>query len=103
MEDYSLTALRIFIVFCFLKRKIVCTVPEKTAGCQSNDDCPYSDSCINQLCIDPCAVRNPCALNAECQSANHKANCKCPPGLNGDPFSNCYKGIFGLIFGESIK
>lgn len=73
-------------------------VPEKSAGCQSNDDCPYSNTCINQQCVEPCLVRNPCALNAECQSANHKANCKCPPGLIGDPFANCYKGIFVFSF-----
>jgi len=62
-------------------------------GCKSNDDCPQSDTCLNRKCVNPCTVSNPCAPNAECQAANHRAVCHCPSGLAGNPFINCYQGM----------
>ncbi len=47
--------------------------------------------------MEPCVERNPCAPNAHCQSAHHKATCTCPEGFTGDPFVNCYKGINTVI------
>ncbi|RZF34371.1 hypothetical protein LSTR_LSTR008910 [Laodelphax striatellus] len=65
--------------------------PSTSAGCHSDSECPSTDTCLNQRCVNPCALSNPCAKNAECQALNHKAVCRCPPGLLGDPFVNCYK------------
>lgn len=41
--------------------------------------------------INPCADGNPCAPTAECTVQNGRAACKCPAGLIGDPFRNCFK------------
>lgn len=70
----------------------MCLVPVDT-GCKSNDDCPITDACINRQCLNPCAASNPCATTAECHPDHHKANCRCPIGLIGDPFIKCYEGI----------
>lgn len=40
---------------------------------------------------NPCVVGNPCATTAECKSTNHKAECRCPSGLLGNPFIHCYE------------
>lgn len=34
-------------------------------------------------------MNDPCAINAECYGKNHRSACKCPPGLEGDPFQRC--------------
>lgn len=47
--------------------------------------------CLNRLCVNPCTVANPCAPTAECQALNHKAVCRCPENLIGDPFLRCYE------------
>ncbi|CAH0390731.1 unnamed protein product [Bemisia tabaci] len=60
-------------------------------GCKGDAECLESEVCINLLCVNPCAVSTPCAPSAECQADNHRAMCKCPSGLVGDPFVNCYK------------
>jgi len=40
---------------------------------------------------DPCNP-SPCGQNAECIRNGDNANCKCPPGHQGDPFVFCKKG-----------
>lgn len=70
----------------------VLNIAAEKPGCKINDDCPQSDTCLNQQCINPCTVSNPCAPNAECQAKNHRAVCQCPSGLAGNPFINCYQG-----------
>merc|ERR1712004_171305 len=40
---------------------------------------------------DPCNP-SPCGTNAECIPSGDNANCKCPPGHQGDPFVFCKKG-----------
>lgn len=59
--------------------------------CQSDNQCPTSKACINQLCRDPCADRNPCIQNAECRTIQHHPTCVCPVGWAGDPQIQCYK------------
>ena len=39
--------------------------------------------------MNPCSVDNPCARTAECTVDGHRAQCKCPPGFTGDPYSQC--------------
>lgn len=60
-------------------------------GCKRNEECSLSEACLNAQCVNPCAVGNPCALTANCIPLNHKAMCKCPAGLEGDPFIRCYE------------
>lgn len=66
-------------------------VPQDQPGCKSNDECSLSETCLNRNCVNPCAVGNPCAQTAECSAINHKAQCRCPADLIGDPFIRCYK------------
>jgi len=38
-------------------------------------------------CKDPCP--GSCASNAICKVISHTPRCSCPPGYNGDPFTQC--------------
>ena len=58
-------------------------------GCSSDDECAFTQACRNRACVNPCAVDNPCARTAECTANAHRAQCKCPPGYTGDPYSQC--------------
>ena len=64
----------------------VCSV-----GCSSDSECAITEVCTNRQCLDACINNNPCAPNAECYSTNHQAACRCPPGLEGDPYTNCIR------------
>lgn len=64
--------------------------PTEEPGCRSNDDCPLSDTCLNRRCVNPCVASSPCARNADCLPVNHRAQCRCPAPLVGDPLVNCY-------------
>jgi len=63
-------------------------------GCQSNDECPIDNSCVNKLCRDAC---NPgvCGNNADCQTLEHRPICTCPPGTTGNPTIKCAALTFG--------
>ncbi|KAE8745541.1 hypothetical protein FOCC_FOCC007730, partial [Frankliniella occidentalis] len=69
---------------------LVFAAPEDEPGCRSNDDCPLSDTCLNRRCVNPCVASSPCATNADCVPVNHRAQCRCPAPLVGDPLVNCY-------------
>ena len=56
--------------------------------CILNTECPSTQACINQKCLDPCP--GTCGLNAECRVALHRAVCTCLKGYEGDPFRQCY-------------
>lgn len=58
-------------------------------GCQSDDECSNDKQCFNGECVNPCALGDPCAVNAECYGHNHRAACRCPAGLEGNPFERC--------------
>ena len=58
-------------------------------GCSSDEECASSQACRNRACVNPCSVDNPCGSSADCTVDNHRANCKCPPGFTGDPYSRC--------------
>lgn len=58
-------------------------------GCQSDDECSNDKQCFNGECVNPCALGDPCAVNAECYGHNHRSACRCPPGLEGNPFERC--------------
>ena len=67
--------------------------------CVLNTECPTTQACINQKCVDPCP--GTCGLNAECRVAIHRAVCTCIRGYEGDPFRQCYpkSEYFSLIEG----
>lgn len=62
--------------------------------CIVSSECPQTQACMNQKCIDPCP--GTCAVNAQCIVINHNPICSCPPGYEGDPFSNCVLPIVEL-------
>ena len=74
---------------------VACILADKKIEhiCQSDSECSPLMACMNRRCVDPCGV-NPCAETAECQIENHRHVCQCPKDFSGDPFINCYKGIF---------
>ncbi|CAL4065694.1 unnamed protein product, partial [Meganyctiphanes norvegica] len=57
-------------------------------GCESTDDCPFENSCINRLCMDVC-YPGFCGDNADCQTVGHRPVCICPPGTTGNPTIKC--------------
>lgn len=65
------------------------TVAPVIAGCDNNNDCPDHASCRNRLCINPCALDDPCSKNANCKVLNHEPVCTCPDGYIGDPTISC--------------
>ena len=58
-------------------------------GCSDDDSCRSDEACVNGECINPCVYRDPCALTARCYAENHVAACRCPEGMQGDPFTRC--------------
>ena len=56
--------------------------------CVLNTECPTTQACINQKCLDPCP--GTCGINAECRVAIHRAVCTCIRDYEGDPFRQCY-------------
>jgi len=58
--------------------------------CQSNSECPNNRACINEKCVSPCTVQNPCApSNSDCVDRDHSASCQCRVGYVGNPFISC--------------
>lgn len=61
--------------------------PSCRPECAVSTDCPRSQACTNQKCIDPCV--GICGLQAQCQVINHSPICSCPASFTGDPFIRC--------------
>ena len=64
-------------------------MPSTPVECLIDPDCRDDQICHNFNCLDPCLVDNPCAINAICSARTHAAQCRCPEGLNGDPYVLC--------------
>jgi len=65
-----------------------CTPGECTSGIHST--CPNTRACYDSTCIDPCSPTfcggGPCCnLTANCRPVDHKAECSCPAGTEGEP------------------
>lgn len=60
--------------------------------CIVNEDCPYTEACIDNVCHPPCNVRNPCAEHAVCVNINHGSDCKCQDGFHGNGYVGCQQG-----------
>ena len=58
--------------------------------CQRDTDCSNDKACINNFCVNPCTVSQPCGESAICEAISHRPVCKCPPGYAGDPHTVCY-------------
>jgi hypothetical protein len=65
------------------------TEPTLDVGCDSNADCPDYTACENRQCINPCAIRDPCAPSAICKVVRHEPVCTCPDGYIGNPQTSC--------------
>ena len=61
------------------------------ADCLQDSDCPNDRQCLSEKCVDPCIYgsSNICAPTARCRAINHRSQCYCPPGTQGDPFKQC--------------
>ena len=59
--------------------------------CTADSECPMDEACINEHCINPCIVENPCAPQAQCTARVHHPVCTCPEGYGGDPYRQCYR------------
>lgn len=59
-------------------------------GCQLDDQCSSTHSCINRQCVPACAADgSSCGQQAECFGINHHAVCECLPGFTGNPNTAC--------------
>lgn len=58
-------------------------------GCENDAQCSDDKTCFNGQCVNPCFVSDPCAISATCYGSSHRAACKCPPGLEGNPLVRC--------------
>ena len=56
--------------------------------CLKDDDCPFTKSCVNKECTDPCH-QTACGKQAVCLVEYHRAHCSCPAGLQGNPLVSC--------------
>jgi hypothetical protein len=64
---------------------------EARPECRTDPECAQNQACLNERCIDPCLVKNPCAPQAQCNTRAHHPVCTCPEGYGGDPYRQCYR------------
>ena len=64
---------------------------EARPECRTDPECAQNQACLNERCIDPCLVQNPCAPQAQCTARAHHPVCTCPEGYGGDPYRQCYR------------
>lgn len=60
-----------------------------TVGCRIDSECDSGKACVNGNCINPCIVKDPCGINAECYVNRNRAECRCLSGYRGNPFDRC--------------
>ena len=60
--------------------------------CRVDDDCPNDKACFDNFCKNPCIVRTPCGVNADCRPVDHLPVCTCLPGYQGNPTLQCTRG-----------
>ncbi|XP_037295454.1 uncharacterized protein LOC119189544 isoform X2 [Manduca sexta] len=63
------------------------TPPNCRPECVISQECPPSQACINEKCLDPCV--GACGNNARCDVVNHTPLCSCLEGYKGDAFIGC--------------
>lgn len=57
--------------------------------CYTDNDCAKDRSCVNQICMNPCLMGNPCSRGAFCHVQDHTPICRCPAGYEGNPRIEC--------------
>lgn len=91
---------------CFCKQGFEGNPYEVDRGCRRecevNNDCQLNNACVRYKCINPCI--NTCGTYAICTIDNHIPVCTCPPGMTGDPFSQCVeiRKLFKLKISSSL-
>ena len=61
------------------------------AQCEADEDCPSDRACLTGKCLNPCVFGSgeQCGRNALCRVVLHRAQCYCPPGMQGNPTVTC--------------
>ena len=72
---------------CGCQANMIGVAPNCRPECVLGSDCPSSQTCINNRCVDPCI--GACAPNAECRVINHSPVCNCLTGYSGNGFDAC--------------
>lgn len=71
--------------------------PNCRPECETHQDCPSNRACFAQKCKDPCV--GSCGFNAQCVSRDHRPECYCMEGFEGDPYTGCSpKGKCHFLF-----
>ena len=60
--------------------------------CSIDSECGFTEKCQSGTCIPACKLIS-CGRNAQCTAQAHNARCECLPGYQGDPYSQCGKGM----------
>lgn len=60
--------------------------------CTINENCNEDEACINEKCLHPCDVHNPCISQAICKNVKHGSECVCREGFAGNGFVSCHPG-----------
>lgn len=75
------------LAICSCQPNYLGSPPYCKPECTINADCSNDLACENQKCKNPCL--GACGYSAQCRVFNHNANCFCPDGMTGDPFTSC--------------
>lgn len=67
-------------------------IPTVRPECLRDDDCRNDQACFDKKCQNPCTLRQPCGVNAECTVRDHTHFCSCIPDYIGNPWVQCVKG-----------
>lgn len=67
----------------------VSLLPFTPPECYMDTDCTKDRSCVNQICVNPCLVGNPCSSGAFCHVQDHSPICRCPVDYEGNPRFEC--------------
>lgn len=81
------------VAVCSCQPGLVGSPPSCRPECVVSVECPLTQACLNQKCVDPCP--GTCGISAKCQVINHNPICSCIQGYNGDPFVRCYPEPIG--------
>ena len=68
----------------------------KLGECEHDIECPDNNACIENQCLDPCSLTEPCGKQAICRTTSHRPVCRCPPNWAGNPHDECYQCRFSI-------
>lgn len=57
--------------------------------CNNDIECPNEKACLQNICADPCSLRDACGRNALCKTALHRPRCACPSCYIGNANVEC--------------